>query len=333
MSDKESESVTTVPSDEHNVEEHLKRKAEHISNDIELENKTAVTAIPENGAGKEVKRARPDNNKIPSVFGTKPVNDLVQYVSNFLWRHCDQPHIETQEQTSEFICLLGQKQAILIPDNSIRIRFQSDMSLSQHKQYNVMLNELVQKPPGGERVKYKHTRERDRFYKLPYGRKIRVTTDQQTGEIVPNGVLEKTRVADINIYSPNQAFDYRISVSLESPGLYHVFVDLSTKPRPMLISVTQNAASIPEGSHMFERNKDRLSYSQGNIQFDLTQVKSPDSIGQQDVTHELELEFIDASILAAEKRKQAQGEASEFANMIEVFLDNARMLSKRGGRA
>lgn len=35
----------------------------------------------------------------------------------------------------------------------------------------------------GERVKYKHTRERDRFYKLPYGRKIRVTTDQQTGEV------------------------------------------------------------------------------------------------------------------------------------------------------
>ncbi|KAM3582389.1 mRNA-capping enzyme subunit beta [Umbelopsis sp. WA50703] len=183
------------------------------------------------------------------------------------------------------------------------------MSLNQHKQYNVMLNELVQKSPGGERVKYKHTRERDRFYKLSNGRKIRVTTDQQTGEIVPNGVLEKTRIADLNIYSPNQAFDYRISVSLESP------------------------ASIPEGSHMFERNKDRLSYSQGNIQFDLTQVKSPDSIGQQDVTHELELEFIDANLLAAEKRKQAQGEASEFANMIEVFLDNARMLSKRGGRA
>lgn len=26
---------------------------------------------------------------------------------------------------------------------------------------------------------------------------------------------------------------------------------------------------------MYERNKDRLSYSHGNIQFDLTQVKSP----------------------------------------------------------
>lgn len=27
-----------------------------------------------------------------------------------------------------------------------------------------------------------------------------------------------------------------------------------------------------------------------------------------------------------------QGKASEFAAMIEVFLDNARILSKRGGR-
>ncbi|KAJ2957954.1 hypothetical protein NQZ79_g6418 [Umbelopsis isabellina] len=277
MSDKESESVTKMPS-EQNVEEHLKRKAEQISNDTELETKAAATAIPENGAGKEVKRARPDNIKIPSVFGTKPVNDLVQYVSNFLWRHCDQPHIEHSHSIS--------------------------------KRYEPEPAQTVQRD--AQRISTETTRSM--FYKLPYGRKIRVTTDQQTGEIVPNGVLEKTRVADINIYSPNQAFDYRISVSLESPVLL-------------------KTASVPEGSHMFERNKDRLSYSQGNIQFDLTQVKSPDSIGQQDVTHELELEFIDASILAAEKRKQAQGEASEFANMIEVFLDNARMLSKRGGRA
>lgn len=57
-----------------------------------------------------------------------------------------------------------------------------------------------------------------------------------------------------------------------------------------------------------------------------------DYSGQQDVTHELELEFIDARILAAEKRKQAQGKPSEFASMVELFLDNARILSKRGGR-
>jgi polynucleotide 5'-triphosphatase len=83
------------------------------------------------------------------------------------------------------------------------IRFQSDMSLSQHRMYNMMLNEMVQKPPEvnnaviayricwndmlifakGGRVKYKHTRERDRFFKLSDGRKIRVTTDQQTGEV------------------------------------------------------------------------------------------------------------------------------------------------------
>lgn len=52
----------------------------------------------------------------------------------------------------------------------------------------------------------------------------------------------------------------------------------------MLIRITLNAASIPEGSHMFERNKDRLSYSQGNIQFDLTQVKSPVSLETTSLT-------------------------------------------------
>jgi hypothetical protein len=94
MSDKESELLTTTQSDEQNNGEQLKRKAEHISNETELENKAATIAIPENGDGKEIKRARQENIRIPSIFGTKPVNDLVQYVSNFLWRHCDQPHIE-----------------------------------------------------------------------------------------------------------------------------------------------------------------------------------------------------------------------------------------------
>ncbi|KAI8584795.1 hypothetical protein K450DRAFT_218048 [Umbelopsis ramanniana AG] len=278
---------------------------------------TVASGTSENGNTLDANRARMESTRPSTIFGNKPMNDTVQYVANFLWRYCDQDNIEIEaklgtiidNRTRQRLSLPVGTETVILPDSDLRTRFKSDMSLNQHKMYNQMLNDMVQKPPEGCRVKYKHTRERDRFFKLSDGRKIRVTTDQQSGEIVPNGVLEKTRIADLNIYSPNQAFDYRISVSIENP------------------------ASIPGGNHMYERNKDRLSYSHGNIQFDLTQVKSPDTSGQQDVTHELELEFIDTRILAAEKRKQAQGEASEFASMVEVFLDNARILSKRGGRA
>lgn len=37
--------------------------------------------------------------------------------------------------------------AVILPDSDLRTRFKSDMSLNQHKMYNQMLNEMVQKPP------------------------------------------------------------------------------------------------------------------------------------------------------------------------------------------
>jgi hypothetical protein len=36
---------------------------------------------------------------------------------------------------------------VILPDSDIRTRFKSDMSLNQHKMYNQMLNDMVQKPP------------------------------------------------------------------------------------------------------------------------------------------------------------------------------------------
>jgi hypothetical protein len=67
--------------------------------------------------------------------------------------------------------------------------------------------------------------------------------------VVPNGIIEKIRVADLNIHSPNQPLDYRISVNIE-------------KPREK-----------PNSAPVYERNKDRISYKHGGIAFDLTQVK------------------------------------------------------------
>ena len=43
-----------------------------------------------------------------------------------------------------------------------------------------------------------------------------MTRDQKTGQV--KRVVEKTRVADMNITSPKRFFDWRISVSLENEG-------------------------------------------------------------------------------------------------------------------
>ena len=47
--------------------------------------------------------------------------------------------------------------------------------------------------------------------------KRRVTRDDKTGQIIE--CLEKTKVANLNVFSPNEEFDWRVSVNMEVPGM------------------------------------------------------------------------------------------------------------------
>jgi hypothetical protein len=77
----------------------------------------------------------------------------------------------------------------------------------------------------GAPIRYAHTKEIDSFYAHAGGQgkdrtKVRVTRDEKTGQIKAGGkaCIEKSRVADMNIYSPKRGFDFRISISVEQPG-------------------------------------------------------------------------------------------------------------------
>jgi len=80
----------------------------------------------------------------------------------------------------------------------------------------------------GAPIRYLHTREIDAFYNSQQttaggavGKtKVRVTRDQATGQVKndPKASVRKSRIADMNIYSPKRGFDFRISVSVEEPG-------------------------------------------------------------------------------------------------------------------
>ena len=48
------------------------------------------------------------------------------------------------------------------------------------------------------------------------GGKIRVSRDR-SGRVIENGVIRKKRIGDVNVYSPREAFDWRVSVSTEEP--------------------------------------------------------------------------------------------------------------------
>jgi polynucleotide 5'-triphosphatase len=123
-------------------------------------------------------------------------------------------------------------------------------------------------------ISYLHRRETDRFYTLPADKhdlipaavrelitkrdvSVRVTTDQKTGQIIAR--IIKVRIADLDIFCPQLPLDCRISINFE------------LKFEGDIEEIIRNAAP---GEKRPERQKDRLSYTQGLYQFDLTQVTS-----------------------------------------------------------
>lgn len=124
-------------------------------------------------------------------------------------------------------------------------------------------------------VQCKHRREVDRFLELPFelqnqlpgcmrsrlgsrGRnaRVRVTYDQKTGEILHK--IVKARVSDMDLHMPSCPMDCRLSINLEMDW------DGSVE------ELEQVGAN--QSDKQADRSKDRLSYSQGHYQIDLTQV-------------------------------------------------------------
>jgi hypothetical protein len=126
-------------------------------------------------------------------------------------------------------------------------------------------------PPVRIPMGYVHLRERDSFYELPHDKhhllpatmratlnprhkaRVRVTTDQRTGKVLNK--IVKTRIADMNVYSPKTPFDWRVSVNMEMPFAGKI----------------EGLQSVGGGGEGY-RSKDRLSYQHLAYQIDLTQV-------------------------------------------------------------
>lgn len=168
-----------------------------------------------------------------SIFGIGPYDDFVAEVGRFIW-NLARPHwLRNEGHLIEVEAKLG----ILRPrgegggermyfpigcdtpliDND-GTRFETNMSLSQHKAFNALLNERVMETNeagyGGARIKYTHTKGVDEFYE---GR-VRVSRDQGTGEVRTSIVKEK--LGSLDITCPRRLFDFRVSVNLERPGRF-----------------------------------------------------------------------------------------------------------------
>ena len=95
--------------------------------------------------------------------------------------------------------------------------------------------------------------------------RVRITTSttQEPGETAPTTKVRriiKSRIADIDVICPSTAFDYRVSINIESPY---------DGPDDVLVKVHD------AGGGGGEREKDRVSYRHLAYQIDLTQVSYP----------------------------------------------------------
>jgi polynucleotide 5'-triphosphatase len=213
----------------------------------------------------------------------------------------------------------------------VDVKFESTMTMEQHKRMNRFLNEQVgqSKVPEAARanIDYHHTREVDTFYALgpqevqqlppmiqtviehAGPQRVRVTRDQKTNEVIRS--LIKLRVQNLDISSPATEWDYRIGINLEV-----------TYPGP--IDHLEPAAEQGKSAESMKRQKDRMSYSwMGAYQVDLTQV-----IQGPVKNHELELE-LDSGVLLEQADRARRKEKNSFEQLINGMMTNLRVLSRR----
>ncbi|PWN97909.1 mRNA triphosphatase CET1 [Tilletiopsis washingtonensis] len=246
-----------------------------------------------------------------SIFGWDPRDETASIVGDWIWRYGrGVADLEIEAKIGRIIdSHTGERLALPVASETILNmqegwRFESSMSQPQHQQLNNLLNSLV---TPSRRVSYRRVREIDYAYR----NRVRVTRDSDTLAIrQPHGIIRKNRLADMNIYCPNQGFDFRISINTET--------DVDEEP-------TEESTS--------HREKNRLCYTHQGFEVDLTQVTRPEK--PQEPLHELEVEICDTAALlrlaSAAKSAPAANpqEWSDYDDFILVFLNNVRMLIRQ----
>lgn len=259
----------------------------------------------------------------PTLSNIIPSEDMTRTVMDFLWTtvvgsNADSSHVEIEAKIGQIVdtnsdlrlSLPVQNECALNGDPSLRIRFESNMSMHQHQGYNELLNNWLrqaQRQPDRVPITFVHRREVDSFYEeqqIPGFRgkppRIRQTKNEDTDATL--ACVIKERIADLNIYCPKTAFDFRISVSVEQPF----------------------ERSLLKAQLVDQRAKDRMSYAHQFFNVDLTQVSERGRVSR----HELEVE-LDPVQLRREAALVSQGKPNHYETLVKSFLDNVRTLIRR----
>lgn len=262
-----------------------------------------------------------------SILGVEPLDEFIREIADFVHHMIvTRPvHPDAKVEVEAKLGILrdrtsGQRlmlpvlvETILIP-NEVDVRFESNMSLNQHKHFNTMLNDLklISSQPSHPTspLEYTHVKVVDSFYSTEDREKVRVTREEKSNTVLE--ITRKIRLGDLNIYSPKRAADWRVSVSLEVP------------------------VSHPIGTPTHVRRKDRICYSHEEFNIDLTQVHSNNNAtpnAPPEILHELEVEIARSGLLLSTAAKRGDPNVPEidrnaFDELIRSFVNNARILVK-----
>ncbi|KAL9619226.1 MAG: hypothetical protein Q9160_006161 [Pyrenula sp. 1 TL-2023] len=290
--------------------------------------------LPLNGAPPPMPLQQPPSTSPPweaCITNTVPYEDLTRLLCDLIFLHIGGAEPPEGGAKFEIEAKLGEIQS---REEHTRLRYPMmtealvNTDNVHHKALNDFLNECLKHSQAPNRVPihYKHIHESDAFHELtkdgienlppairnyvnPRHRpRVRITTDMETNEITAK--IIKSRLVDFDIFSPRTQFDYRISISVESPW---------NGSEDWLIPV--NEAEGRRG----ERQKDRVSYRHLAYQIDLTQVTYP-ATNRKD--HELEVEVAPDTLrqeIAAAKAR----EPSRYEELVRGFVDNVRLLARQ----
>ncbi|CAK9784864.1 mRNA triphosphatase CET1 [Cutaneotrichosporon oleaginosum] len=276
----------------------------------------ARASAPRNGAHPGA--VTMDTPIVPSIFGVTARNEFTEHVGNFIMANCrGRRDVEIEIKLGTLHAANGPHRVrlpslteLILPADYPRGQFASTLTKHNHKWLNEVLNQQVQASVGGEYpLRYKRVRQVDEFHRTRAG-KVRVSREMEpggkAGKVV--AVVRKNRLGDLNVVSPNQAFDWRISCNVEEP-----------------VDIDVDQLGEAESS----RQKDRLCYEHQLCQVDLTAVTPRDRAAQPGpMSFELEVEVRDAPALIAEGEKDAAGQPNRFEEMLQSILDTVRILVK-----
>ncbi|KIV77563.1 hypothetical protein PV11_09353 [Exophiala sideris] len=283
----------------------------------------------------------------PSITNVVPVEDLTRKLCTWIYSILGEANtpqggavfeIEAKlgsifdEQASHRLSLPVETETFFNRDKFRgRTSFKSSMNMIQHEALNTFLNGLVEESarraaenPDRTVIGYDHPHEYDEFYELTdEGRRnlppwivswlnprhkprVRRTVDEKTGAL--KAQIIKSRISDIDIYNPQTDFDYRVSISIESPweGDMNWLTEMTGGGR--------------------DRQKDRMSYRHMAYQIDLTQVSYPNRVEKE---HELEVE-ISTEQIRIQLANAREGRLSRYEEIVKGFLDNVRILCRAG---